>query len=240
MSGLLFNQVARLHYEGDDLLEQGVLAEMKGAPKPEYFHEAYNKFQQCADAMDNLALRMTDLIETHKKYGDDPKFAASLGRILREADRLERVSMTGVRYSNVGGARIRARNNRPSDLQNMLQMQRNDLALLRRQMRDTLSEFAKVLPLADRGEFASLILSGRHGFSDRIQQSVDMLGTFTTFYTRSCMTTIDATMQVYPSGLGWLREAQTEPERSDEAGPKALAFAVGAAVAGWAIRARRR
>ncbi|MGE0002430.1 MAG: hypothetical protein AB7F50_06430 [Fimbriimonadaceae bacterium] len=213
---------------------------MKGTPKPELFHEAFRKFQECANAMDQLALRMTELIEAHKKYGDDPKFAAALGRILREAERLERVSTTGVRYSNIGGAKSAVRNNRPKDLANMLQMQRNDLALMRRQMHDTLDEFGKVLPLADKGEFASLILSGRHGFSDRIQQSVDMLGTYTTFYTRSCMTTIDATMQVYPSGLGWLREAPRRQEPGQEAGQQATVVAVGAALAGIALFARRR
>lgn len=212
---------------------------MKGTPKPELFHQAYGKFQECADAMDQLAVRMTELIEAHAQYGDDPKFAAALSRILREADRLERVSMTGVRYSNIGGARGAMRSNRPKDLANMLQMQRNDLALLRKQMRDTLAEFAKVLPLADRGEFASLILSGRHGFSDRIQQSVDMLGTYTTFYTRSCMTTIDATMQVYPSGLGWLRQMPLEENNGQDHGKQAAMVALGAALAGWVLCARR-
>jgi hypothetical protein len=55
-----------------------------------------------------------------------------------------------------------------------------------------------------------MMLSGRQGFADKIQQSVQLLGVFNRFYTTGCMASIAATMQVYPKGLQWLPHGEEE------------------------------
>jgi hypothetical protein len=44
--------------------------------------------------------------------------------------------------------------------------------------------------------------------ADKVQQSVLFIGVYNQFYVVKCMSTMDATMQVYPSGLQWLKQAQ--------------------------------
>lgn len=83
-----------------------------------------------------------------------------------------------------------------------------DLGILKRQLDEMIDAFTTTLPLADRGEFASALLSGGFGFADKVQQSVCLLGVYNQFYIGRCMNTIDATMQVYPVGLQWLKQAQ--------------------------------
>lgn len=196
------------HYRGDDLLERGVLAELRGKPKPALFHEALAEFQNSARGMARLDNELAALQEVHRRGKEDPVFAEALGRILRDAPPIERVSLSGRRYSNVAASSPTAQRPKPVSLADIMEQQRQDLAIVRKQMDETIIAFKSVLPLADRGEFAALILSGRLGFSDKIQQSVDLMGTFGRFYTKGCSATIDATMQIYPKGLGWLRDSQ--------------------------------
>ena len=196
------------HYRGDDLLEKGVMAELRGQPKPAMFREALEQFQSSARGMATLDKEIAALQEVHQRGKEDPTFVESLARILRDAPALERVSLSGRRYSNVAKQAAELPRAKPASLADIMQQQREDLAIVRKQMEETIVAFKAVLPLAERGEFAALILSGRQGFSDKIQQSVDLIGTFGRSYTRGCSATIDATMQIYPKGLGWLRDSQ--------------------------------
>jgi hypothetical protein len=75
-------------------------------------------------------------------------------------------------------------------------------------MDETIEAFRSVLPYAEKGEFAAMMLSGRHGFADKIQQSVDLMGIYGRYYTSTCMATIAATMQAYPAGLEWLKDGE--------------------------------
>jgi len=158
-----------------------------------------------------LDQRLTELRRIHARGVQDKGFADALARILGEAPPIERVQLGGRRYANVAREGQPAASRPPRDLAEIMEFQQEDLRILKRQLDETIQAFRAVLPFADRHEFAALILSGRQGFSDKIQQSVDLIGTFTRFYTRSCMPTIDATMQIYPAGLGWLRDRQRNP-----------------------------
>lgn len=199
--------------EADDLLEQGVLAELRGSPKPELFHDALKRFEDSAAWMEQLDNRMGELQEIDRKGKLDPGFDAALHKVLADAPMIERVSASGVRYSNVATippAKLTPPA-RPVTLQELMQEQRNDLTIVRKQLQQTIEAFRAVIPAADRGEFAALMLSGRAGFADRIQQAVDLIGVYELSYTRGCMTTITATMHAYPAGLSWLKDATRTP-----------------------------
>jgi hypothetical protein len=195
------------HYQGDDLLERGVLAELESKPNPDLFRQALAQFEECSRQMAVLDGKLVELIAIHQRGVPDRLFDATTRKILREQTAVERVSLTGSRYSNVArGRRIRSAP-QPRDLLEVMQMQRSDLSLLKKQLDGMIEAFRAVIPLADQHEFAALILSGRHGFADKIQQSVRLIGVYGQFYVRSCSATIDATMQIYPSGLKWLKDS---------------------------------
>ena len=195
------------HYVADGLLERGVLADMSGKPQPKLFRQALDQFRKCAESMGQLEKKLDELIQIHKSGTLDPSFIQALGRILVSGQPLQRVSLQGLRYSNTATPQV-SQPPQPRDLLEIMTMQKEDVGLLRRQIREMIDAFTTTLPLADRGEFASALLSGRFGFADKVQQSVYLLGVYNQFYVGRCMNTIDATMQIYPAGLRWLKQAQ--------------------------------
>lgn len=199
------------HYEADDLLEQGVMAELDGKPQPELFHRALQLFEETAKEMDLLDKRMEKLIGIHQRGKSTPAFDQSLDRILGELQGIKRVSLHGSRFANVarppGEVKPRPL---PTNLLAIMQAQREDLDLLRKQLAETIETFRAVIPLAEKNQFVPMMLSGRAGFSSKVQQSVDLLGEYSSFYSRTCMATIEATMQAYPAGFEWLPKVPAE------------------------------
>ncbi len=160
--------------------------------------------------MEQLEKKLDELIGIHTRGTLDRGFEQALGRILQSGPPLQRVSLQGLRYSNTATPQA-SQLAQPKDLLEIMTMQKEDLGLLKRQLTEMIDAFTTTLPLADRGEFASALLSGRVGFADKVQQSVYLLGVYTQSYIGRCMNTIDATMQVYPSGLEWLKRPQEGP-----------------------------
>ena len=197
-----------MHYAADGLLEQGVLAELKGHPDPTKFRDALGKFEKAAKIMAELEQQMTALEKVHEGSKLDPAFEKALSKILAEHPGLERVTRHQRRYSNIAGKGAPGAGNKPTafgdDLGAIMRAHREDLSVLRKQLDETITDFRSVMAVAEKGEFSALMLSGRAGFADKIQESVDLTETFAHFYTRSCMTTIAATMHAYPSSLRWL------------------------------------
>lgn len=197
-----------MHYAGDDLLEQGVMAELDGHPNPALFRQALRMFEDVLIESKNVDTRLSELEALHKKNigGQDATFAKSLEKIIKTTT-FERAGLTGLRYSGAGGAPATKPSVVPVDLTTIMAAQREDLGVFTKQLEETIDALRGAIPAAEKGEFAALMLSGRSGFADRILQSVNLLGVFSRFYTRSCLTTIDATMQSYPSGLRWLKDS---------------------------------
>lgn len=79
-----------------------------------------------------------------------------------------------------------------------------DLAILRGVLSQVVSGLRDAMPLAEKGEFARVMLSGRNAFGDKMPQLTDMVSAFDRLYVQTCMATISATMQVYPKGFEWL------------------------------------
>ena len=183
------------------------MAELDGKPKPELFAQALSKFEESSAAMDDLNVKLGDLIALYKKSKESPDFEHALAKILAEWKPPQRVTLHGVRFANIGGRYSREKQRTPRTLLELMEHQRSDLGMLRAQMKETIEAFRSVIPLAEKHEFAAMMLSGREGFADKIQQSVDLVGLFDRYYTSGCMTTIAATMQVYPSGLEWIKDS---------------------------------
>jgi hypothetical protein len=212
---VLFTQVVKLHYEADDLLERGVMAELDGKPEPEHFKTALQRFEESLEAMNALDKSMEELVAIHRRGKSLKVFDVAVSKILRQMDPVERVSLRGLRYSNLP-ARKEDKKRNPRNLLEIMQAQRADLAVLREQLGVTIEAFRAVLPLAEQHEFSAMMLSGRAGFADKILQQVNLINVFSKFYTRTCLTTIDATMQVYPKGLEWLKDSRAQgPTRQE-------------------------
>jgi hypothetical protein len=199
----LLQKVVGTHYVADGLLERGVLADMSGHPKPQLFKQALSKFKESSNAMSLLDKKLGELIAIHNSGKLEPGFEQALERILGQANAVPRVALSGTRYANAAGV---GRTDEPQikSLLNIMEAQRKDLGILKTQLDEMIAAFGAVIPIAERGEFASTLLSGRQGFADKVQQSVYLTGVFSNFYVSKCMATIDATMQVYPAGLNWL------------------------------------
>ena len=200
------------HYIADDYLEQGIMAELDGKPKPELFKLALSKFEECSQQMEALQKKMRNLMATHKSGKINKTFDQATRKILKEQRPVERVSLTRVRHSNIAQPINVLQQKQPKDLTEIMQMQLADLATMKKQLDSTIEALRADIPLAERHEFAAMMLSGRHGFADKIQQSVDMMGVYGQSYVRSCSSTIDATMQVFPNGLQWLKQADNRQD----------------------------
>lgn len=204
MSNALFVKVMGKHYAADDLLEQGVMAELDGKPNPQLFRDAFKLFEETAREMDAMQTKLDDLIAIHKKGESVKVFDESLSKIFADMDPVERVSLQAGRFSNVSRAQKAPTTKQPTNLLEVMEAQRADLMILRKQLTETIDTFRAVIPLAEKKQFVPMMLSGRAGFSSKVQQSVNLLGIYSRSYSRGCMATIEATMQAYPAGLEWL------------------------------------
>ena len=87
----------------------------------------------------------------------------------------------------------------------IIRAQRDDLKILKSKMDEVLAGLRDAIPLAEKAEFAAVMLSGRNSFGDKMPQFTDMISAFDRLYVRTCTSTIAATMQVYPRGFEWVR-----------------------------------
>ena len=88
----------------------------------------------------------------------------------------------------------------------MLAALQEDLGIVAKQLEGTIVAFKELLPMAEKGGFAAMVLSGRAPLPERVMQSAHMMMVFASFYGRACQATITADMQVYPKGSEWLRK----------------------------------
>lgn len=192
------------YYKGNSHLEEAIVAELDGTPKPELFRSALASYEASAEQMNVLDQKFAELIEIDGSGEKVKVYETALARILKEAPPFERIAARGARYANVGGTRpVRLKPIRTSS--DILLAQREDLQILRKGYAEAISALRDAIPLAERGEFVKVMLSGRNAFGDKMPKFTDMISAYERFNIRSCMATIDATMQVYPRGFEWLQ-----------------------------------
>lgn len=190
-------------------LETGVLAEMEhivyGTPKQSYhFTETLISLQLLREKFHVLDLRLNEL----RVLADDgdtlPEFEKAITQILAEQNVL-RLSLQGVRYADIAGETNKSE---PIvGLVGIIDAQIKDLKILMQVLDEVIVGTRNAIPLAEKGEFARVMLSGRNEFGDKMPQFTDMIYTYQKLYAQTCMSSIAATMQTYPKGFTWL-----EPE----------------------------
>ena len=82
-----------------------------------------------------------------------------------------------------------------------------DLLVLEKEYDQLIEAFESVLPGAQKGGFAAIVLSGRAPLPEKIMHSGDQTFVFVHSVDRACQATIAADMIVYPKGLEWLPKA---------------------------------
>jgi len=199
-------------HEANGHLESAILAEFdyKVDPKnnkldPHGFKQALAGYEQVALALETLDKKLAELEVIEKSGPGVEVFEQTVTKILAESSPLERLSTKGVRYADIAGAKMQ-KSEPIVGTAGILAAQRQDLAILRATLEEVLEGLRNALPLAQKGEFAQVMLSGRNAFGDKMPQFTDMMSAFERFYVRTCMATITTTMQVYPRGFEWLTE----------------------------------
>ncbi len=188
-------------------LEKGVLAEFErainGAPlKPYHYRETLHALTALQVKLEVLHIALGQLRELSADGTTTPEFDAALSKLLAEGPRVNRLSTAGVRYADSAG---REQPTMPIvGITGVIDAQITDLRILRSVLDQVVVGLRDALPLADRGEFARVMLSGRNAFGDKMPQLTDMVSAYDRLYVQTCMATIAATMQVYPKGFEWL------------------------------------
>jgi hypothetical protein len=202
------SDVMRVWQSANAPLESGVLAEFEHAVhntplEPYHFNETLLALQLLKSKLTVLDIRLHEL----KVLSDDgktvPEFDEAITRILREQKGIGRLSTQGVRYADVAGLQP---NSQPMiGLSGIIAAQIDDLAILSHTLDEVIAGLRDAIPLTERGEFARVMLSGRNAFGDKMPQFTDMMYGYERLYVQTCMSTIAATMQVYPKGFEWLQ-----------------------------------
>lgn len=196
--------------EADHWLEQGVLADLKGEDGIPTLEKALARLKDSRKEMDNAYAQLGKMIDIERQNKALPEHDAAIERILRAHPPLERVSLTNTRFANIGAGTGVAINYGPigANFRQLLENLQSDLKILQAVTDRTIDAFGSVLPMARRGGFASIVLSGRAPLPERVMHSVDQTMVYVQFHNRACMTAIAADMQVYPKGLEWIRKPQ--------------------------------
>lgn len=201
----------KLWHESNVPLENGVLAEFEAKVdpakplKPELFRENMQKLQQLDTQLGELDARLGKVIDFLKSKRASPGFNEALAKVTSNTRDIRRLSAVGSRYAEVGG-KSKAETAAPK-LNSVLAIyvaQREDLAMLRKKLNEVIDGARDAIPLAEKGDFAKVMLSGRNAFGDKMPQFTDWFSAYDRFYVQSCMATIAVTMQIYPKGFEWL------------------------------------
>jgi hypothetical protein len=195
------------YYNANSYLERAIVAELNGRPEPMAFRASLASFEAMASQMTVLDQKFAELLAIDQANKQVNTFENALAKLLAEAPPFERIGMPGTRYANIGGGPKVA----PPALKSssdILKAQRADLGILQKAAGEAIAAFREALPLTEKGEFVAVMLSGRNAFGDKMPKFADMISAYDRFNVRTCMATIDATMQVYPAGFEWLKKTQ--------------------------------
>jgi hypothetical protein len=198
----------RTWHTANSPLEKGVLAEfdraVHGTPlKPFHYKETQHALNLLTLKLEVLQLKLSELREIAAEGETTPEFEAALNKMLKTNVNTCRLSSSGVRYADVGGKP--APDGAIQGIAGIMDAQAADLKILRGVLGQVNDGLRDAMPLAEKGEFAKVMLSGRNAFGDKMPQLTDMISCYERMYVQTCMSTISATMQVYPKGFEWLK-----------------------------------
>lgn len=201
--------VERIWQDASFSLENGILAEFDSKLDPKIplrvdeYESALAGYIDMRAALDDLSNAIKKLQDVQAACIPVEVFAVALKRNLEEADDFPRVGVAGVRYSDAAG--VEAENISPmTSIGDILKAWQNDLSITASTLDEVIVAMQDAMPLAERGEFAAVMLSGRNAFGEKMPQFTNMLSAYQRLYVTTVLATISTTMQVYPNGYEWL------------------------------------
>jgi hypothetical protein len=192
--------------EAGRLLEHGVLADLRGEDGSPILQQALQKLKESRKQMDALYNQIGKLITIADSNQAIPEHDLAIERILKAYPPIERVSLTHSRFANIGAATGVVVNYGPvgATFKELLANLQTDLKILQVETDEAIDSFSAILPVARKGGFAAIVLSGRAPLPEKIMHSADQTLVYVQFHNRACMAAIAADMQVYPKGLEWI------------------------------------
>jgi len=189
-------------------IEEGVIAEfehkLNNTPlKPRYYKETLYGLEVLSVKLETLAETLDDAYTLINGGDIDPDFNEALTKLLADDKTIVRLSLVGARYSDISGKA--AEQETIDGISGIFGALQDDLSMLRTLLKDVTAATREAIPLAEKGEFAEVMLSGRNAFGDKMPQFTDMISAYERLYVQLSLSTIAGTMQVYPKGFKWLR-----------------------------------
>ncbi len=206
----LHRQMLDAWYAASVTIEHGVIAEFKAKLQgtklqPQYFVQTFEGLERVR----GIASRFEQELERFKAIAmadPEPNFTAALTKILAESD-ITRLSSSGIRYANVAGGQNTSKKAAPANGEGcggVIDVMQTDMQILNALLDETIDATRDAIPLAEQGDFSKVMLSGRNRFGDKMPQLTDAFSRIDRTYVELVLTTITATMQVYPNGFEFL------------------------------------
>jgi hypothetical protein len=191
-------------------LENGILAEFDSkidktkSLKIDEYRKALSGYAEMRLAMNDLDKAIQVLQGADAKCEKVETFVETLKRNLTESAAFPRLSTAGVRFADAAG--LPSENISPMhSIADVLQAWKNDLGVMEKTLDEVIAAMKDAMPLAERGQFAAVMLSGRNAFGEKMPQFTNMFSAYQRLYVTAVLATITTTMQVYPNGFEWLR-----------------------------------
>lgn len=127
----------------------------------------------------------------------------TLKRNLTEGGTFPRLFTAGVRFADAAGLPGQQISQMYS-IADILQAWKNDLGVMEKTLDEVITAMKDAMPLAEKGQFAAVMLSGRNAFGDKMPQFTNMFSAYQRLYVTAVLATITTTMQVYPKRFEWL------------------------------------
>lgn len=196
-------------FKASSSIELGVMAEFEAKVQgtklaPEKFLATYEGLQEVRVKIKDLGEKLGDFKQLVAKGRTEPSFDAQLTKILAEQRHISRVSLVGTRYSDVAGKKVNQKP--PVGIAGVIDALIEDLHTLDLLVQEVIEGTRDAIPLALKGDFSKVMLSGRNAFGDKMPQLSDMISSYERFYNEMVLATIMATMQVYPKGFEFLQK----------------------------------
>ena len=193
-------------YETSNKIELGVIAEMESkisgtSLEPHHFKETYEGLKNVKSILGEYRQSLKVFKKFLNEGETESNFDAQLTSVLAEA-KLSRISLVNERYSDVAGKKEKVI--APVGIIGLVSVLIEDANKLEKILDETIVATREALPLAEKGDFAKVMLSGRNKFGDKMPQLSDAMSQYDRLYTDAVLSTIASTMQVYPKGFEFL------------------------------------
>jgi|GEM_PF-2611075 len=212
---VLLEEMKTVYRDANTNLEYGVIAEFrnklikskKAELKSHKLMNTLDGYTKLRALMDKFDVAVKELEKINNENERVKKWDDALKDILvNDAKSFERINYLGKRYADIGGVK-KKKELRITNINGILGMWRSDLKILKTTLDQVIPGLRNAIPLAEKGDFAAVMLSGRNAFGDKNPQFTDMFSAYQRMYVSTVLSTIAATMQSYPAGYEWLNNS---------------------------------